>query len=101
PLLLVYDCPTPMDRDERHQFFGVLSVAGAFVLGFIGTAVVKSPSTERRSSITTRGPISLCSWKERFLAACWRWPHYLWCCTCTVVAIGESLYVETPGNLEE
>jgi cytochrome c biogenesis factor len=30
----------PMDRDERHQFFGVLSVVAAFVLGLLGTFVV-------------------------------------------------------------
>jgi hypothetical protein len=29
-----------MDRDERHQFFGVLSVAAAFFLGFLATIVV-------------------------------------------------------------
>ena len=29
-----------MDRDERHQFFGVVSVAAAFLLGFVGTIVV-------------------------------------------------------------
>ncbi len=30
-----------MDRDERHQFFGVLSVAGAFFVGIVGTVIVQ------------------------------------------------------------
>ena len=30
-----------MDRDERHQFMGCLSVVAAFAMGWLGTIVVQ------------------------------------------------------------